>query len=156
MSKKLPPEEQELWENFTKTIKPIKRDKVAPESPKKIFFTEKPFLPVPSIKRTQKVEALHANDLKTLSLDGKFDLHGFSQAYGEIALKEFLKTAFYKGWRWVCIITGKGSIDNPSVLREQTPKWLKAMPEFVTGYSQAKPEDGGNGALYVKIRRKTR
>jgi DNA-nicking Smr family endonuclease len=30
------------------------------------------------------------------------------------------------------------------------------MPEFVTGYAYAKPDDGGSGAFYVKIRRKVR
>ena len=54
------------------------------------------------------------------------------------------------------IITGKGSPNNPSILREQTPKWLQSMPEFVTGYAYAKPDDGGSGAFYVKIRRKVR
>ncbi len=156
MTKKLPPEEQALWDAFIKGIRPIKHDTIVSESPKRTNIPEKPFLPMPGIRRTQKVEVLHENDLRNVRLDGQLDLHGFTQASGELALREFLKNALYKDWRWVRIITGKGSPGNPSILREQSPKWLQSMPEFVTGYAYAKPDDGGSGALYVKIRRKVR
>lgn len=154
MAKKLPPDQEELWNSFTKNIKPLKHNKIIPQSPSVKVLPEKPLLPIPSVRRTQAVETLHPNDLKKVRIDAKLDLHGFTQTLGENAVREFLKTASYKGLRWVCIITGKGSPNNPSVLREQTPKWLKSMPEYVTGYAHAKPDDGGTGALYVKIRKK--
>lgn len=155
MAKKLPPEDELLWNNFTKDIRPLKKSTVNPslDFSKKVYI--RPSLSQePKVNRFQKVEELHPNDLRKVSIDAYFDLHGFTQVIGKNALKEFLKNAAYKEWRWVCVITGKGSINNPSVLREQTPKWLQAMPEFVTGYAQAKPEDGGAGAFYVKIRRR--
>ncbi len=156
MTKKLPPEDQKLWDEIVKNVRPLKRDRVVSEVPKTTKIPNKPFLPLPGIKRTQKVEVLHANDLRNVRPDGQLDLHGFTQSSGELALREFLKNALYKDWRWVRIITGKGSPGNPSILREQTPKWLQSMPEYVTGYAYAKPDDGGSGAFYVKIRRKVR
>ena len=154
MTKKLTSQDEELWKTFTKGVRQIKCNKVCVDSPKIIKTPEYPRLPTPHVKSTQKVAQLHANELRTLKIDGQIDLHGFTQFSGELALREFLKTAVYKDWRWVRIITGKGSPNNPSILREQTPKWLKTMPEFVTGYTFAAPDDGGTGAFYIKIRRK--
>ena len=156
MVKKLPPEEQALWDTFVKNIRPLKNDKVKSALPFTVQKPKKPYLPVPEVRHTQKVQVLHANDLRSMRLEGQLDLHGFTQVSGEIALREFLKNAVYKNWRWVRIITGKGSPKNPSVLREQTPKWLQSMTELVTGYAHAKPDDGGSGAFYVKIRRKAK
>lgn len=157
MVKKLPPDDQLLWESFTKNIRPLKNNKIkASLDLSKKEFEKQPMLPEVKVNISQKVEQLHPNDLRNISIDGQFDLHGFTQTSGEAALREFLKNAVHKKWRWVRVITGKGSPKNPSVLREQTPKWFQKMPEFVTGYTFAKPDDGGKGAFYVKIRRKTR
>lgn len=154
MKKKLSPEEQALWDAFVKNIRPMKHDTVIAKAPSIAKIPERPLLPTPCISRTQKVEALHANDLRNVRPEAQLDLHGFTQAAGEMALRDFLKNALYRNLRWVRIITGKGSPSNPSILREQTPKWLQSMPEFVTGYAYAKPNDGGSGAFYVKIRQK--
>lgn len=156
MVKKLPPQDQELWENFTKDVNRIKCDKVTPDENKFVKTFEKPQFALPQVKSTQKVNELHANELKNIKLEGRIDLHGFTQAAAEQTLREFLQLALHRNWRWVIVITGKGSCEKPSVLREQTPRWLQSMPEFVTGYATALPKDGGEGALYVKIRKKMR
>ena len=156
MAQKLPPEDQKLWDEIIKNVRPLKHDTVVTQPPKAPKTSNKPFFPTPGIRQTQQVEVLHANDLRNVRPDGQLDLHGFTQASGEAALREFLKNALYKDWRWARIITGKGSSGNPSILREQTPKWLQSMPEFVTGYAYARPDDGGSGAFYVKIRRNVR
>ncbi len=157
LTPQLTPQDQELWDVFTKDVHRLNQVTVAQSSPK---ISEKTYgasskLPMPKVMPTQKVVMLHANDLRNLQLDGQLDLHGFRQASAEVALQQFLKTAVYKNWRWVRIITGKGSPSNPGILREQTPVWLQAMPELVTGYAFATVDDGGTGALYVKIRRKS-
>ena len=156
MTKKITPQDQELWANFTKDVKRIKRDTVVSSSPKVIKTPENSQLPIPQVKPTQKVVVLHANELRTLRLDGRIDLHGFTQISAEQALREFLKLAVHRNWRWVIAITGKGNADNPSVLRARMPIWLQSMPELVTGYTVSLPKDGGDGAFYVKIRRKLR
>ena len=57
------------------------------------------------------------------------------------------------------IITGKGKAVGPEsergVLRRQVPHWL-SLPEFrslVVGFEEAHIGHGGEGALYVRIRR---
>lgn len=55
------------------------------------------------------------------------------------------------------MITGKGASGDSErgVLRRQVPHWL-GLPEFrayVVGFDQAHLGHGGEGALYVRVRR---
>jgi DNA-nicking Smr family endonuclease len=63
------------------------------------------------------------------------------------------------GAKFVLVITGKGlasaSLSGRGVLRRQVPLWL-ALPEFrryVAGFDVANPDHGGEGALYVRLRK---
>ena len=80
-------------------------------------------------------------------------------------LRRFLKTAQAKGLKHVLVITGKGvdqaaaksfyEEDERGVLRQAVPHWL-SDPEFATlvvSFSQAPRRLGGEGALYVRLRR---
>ena len=55
------------------------------------------------------------------------------------------------------MITGKGT-QGDGVLRRFTPEWLAAAPlrAVVAGVSQAHRRHGGEGALYVALKRKAR
>ncbi len=59
---------------------------------------------------------------------------------------------------FVLVITGKGAAGDRvgrGVLKRQVPLWLK-LPEFrsyVIGFETAHLTHGGEGALYVRIRR---
>ena len=74
------------------------------------------------------------------------------------ALSGFLQRAHEDGMSFVLIITGKGKMGSESergVLRRQVPLWLN-LPEFrtlVVGFEEAHIGHGGEGALYVRIRR---
>jgi DNA-nicking Smr family endonuclease len=97
----------------------------------------------------------------TLAIDGRLDLHGLTQARAHDALLAFLRTARGNGWKLVLVITGKGanlgdSTAERGVLRRQVPLWLK-LPEFrahVVSFEAAHIGHGGEGALYVRIRRR--
>ena len=90
-------------------------------------------------------------------IDARFDLHGLTQAEAHAALSRFLHAASVRGARLVLIITGKGrSGGEAGVLRRQVPLWL-ALPEFrdlVIGFEDAHSAHGGEGALYVRLRRR--
>ena len=79
-----------------------------------------------------------------------------TRAYG--ALSGFLRRAHHDGLTFVLVITGKGRMGAESergVLRRQVPQWL-SLPEFralVVGFEEAHAGHGGEGALYVRIRR---
>lgn len=90
-------------------------------------------------------------------IDARFDLHGLTQVEAHAALARFLHAAGARGARLVLIITGKGGRGGGSgVLRRQVPLWL-ALPEFrdlVIGFEDAHVAHGGEGALYVRLRRR--
>jgi DNA-nicking Smr family endonuclease len=53
------------------------------------------------------------------------------------------------------VITGKGRGGEGGVLKRQVPLWL-ALPEFramVVGFDDAHQRHGGEGALYLRLRR---
>lgn len=92
-------------------------------------------------------------------IDARIDLHGMTQTRAHRALSDFLRRAHADGLTFVLVITGKGrsgeSESERGVLRRQVPQWL-SLPEFrtlVVGFEEAHIGHGGEGALYVRIRR---
>ncbi len=95
-------------------------------------------------------------------IDGVLDLHGLTQAAAHEALARFLHRKQRDGAALVIVITGKGamgSFEDPErergVLRRMVPHWLR-MPELrplVLGFENAAAHHGGDGALYVRLRR---
>jgi DNA-nicking Smr family endonuclease len=89
------------------------------------------------------------------AIDARLDLHGLTQAQAHGALLRFLHNAHARDARLVLVITGKGRGSEPGVLRRQVPQWL-GLPEFralVLGFEDAGARHGGEGALYVRLRR---
>ena len=77
-------------------------------------------------------------------------------------LLTFLQRAHSDGLTFVLVITGKGKVGGAEaergVLRRQVPQWL-SLPEFrslVVGFEEAHIGHGGEGALYVRVRRVAR
>jgi DNA-nicking Smr family endonuclease len=95
-------------------------------------------------------------------IDARIDLHGLTQLEAHAALLRFLRQARVQGARVVLIVTGKGSRRNEmdfgterGVLKRQVPMWL-SLPEFrqlIVGFEDAHVGHGGQGALYVRLRR---
>jgi DNA-nicking Smr family endonuclease len=93
------------------------------------------------------------------AIDARIDLHGMTQAEAHGALRRLLHRAQTSGAKFVLVITGKGGPDasrgDRGVLRRQVPMWL-ALPEFrryVLGFDVADTGHGGEGALYVRLRK---
>jgi DNA-nicking Smr family endonuclease len=89
-------------------------------------------------------------------IGGRIDLHGLAQAEAHEALLRFLRRAQAEGAKFVLVITGKGGPGGDrGVLRRQVPLWL-ALPELracVLGFDVAHVGHGGEGALYVRLRK---
>ena len=88
----------------------------------------------------------------------KIDLHGFTQDKANIFLKDKLTELYKKNIRCVLIITGKktGKYGSEGVLKKEVPRWLNVSPlrQLVLMTSWAQPKDGGDGALYVLLKKK--
>ena len=94
-----------------------------------------------------------------MPIDGRIDLHGLTAAQAERRLTTFLRSAQAMGWRAVLVITGRGLDPEGTgrgVIRREAPHWLNRMADVVAGYGAADRRHGGDGAMYVRIRRKDR
>jgi DNA-nicking Smr family endonuclease len=88
-------------------------------------------------------------------IDARLDLHGLTQAEAHARLAAFLAVAQARGNRCVLVITGRG-LRTGGTLRAMTPRWLEAEPNRarVLSFVQAQHRHGGDGALYVLLRRR--
>lgn len=85
----------------------------------------------------------------------RLDLHGFTAAQAERKLTAFIADAAHSGHRCVLVITGKG-VRGEGVIRNSISGWLQkpSLGNIVLAVANAKPADGGSGALYVLLRRR--
>jgi DNA-nicking Smr family endonuclease len=175
-------EERVLWESVAKQTKPLRKRSratrpqlAAPDSqtpvatkaaaapkahpPAKVPHAPRPDLP----PAAPPLAPLGRRERSQLSrgrkeIDARLDLHGMTQTRAHRALSGFLQRAHSEGLTFVLVITGKGRMGAESergVLRRQVPQWL-SLPEFrslVVGFEEAHIGHGGEGALYVRIRR---
>jgi len=92
-----------------------------------------------------------------IPIDSRLDLHGFTQEEAYRALHDFLASSQAAGRRCVLVITGKGSRSDrgAGVLRAGVPSWLNRPPNRsrVLAFCHAAPAHGGEGALYILLRR---
>ncbi len=86
------------------------------------------------------------------SLQGQLDLHGLRSDEAREALGQFVRDAKRMGWRCVRVVHGKGlgSPGKEPVLKSKVQRWLVQKNE-VLAFVQAKPSDGGAGALVVLL-----
>jgi DNA-nicking Smr family endonuclease len=90
-------------------------------------------------------------------IEGKIDLHGRTQQEAHDDLHHFLARAHASGKRMVLVITGKGITGSKTgVLKENVPRWLNepSLRRHVLAFDYAEPQHGGEGALYVLLKRK--
>ncbi len=173
-----------LWKRITAEVRPLRsRAKSAPAPvdpsgqartppPKTLAPIPKP--PLPKVRPTTASEATLAHgiaaglDKRTLArlrrgqitIEAEIDLHGSTQDEAHQALEGFLARSHAIGRRCVLVITGKGlrADGGEGVLRNAVPRWMNEAPnrERILAFTHATPRDGGEGALYVLLRRKRR
>lgn len=85
-------------------------------------------------------------------LDGTLDLHGMTQATAHGALTLFIDTAHHADKRCLLVITGKGQ----GILKRAVPYWLSDpfLRPKILSVMTARRDHGGDGALYVLLRRR--
>jgi DNA-nicking Smr family endonuclease len=91
-----------------------------------------------------------------IAIEATIDLHGLTQDEAFAAINSFLAESLQAGRRCVLVITGKGTArDGGGVLRSAVPRWLTEgiHHEHLIGIAVAFPQHGGEGALYVLLRR---
>jgi DNA-nicking Smr family endonuclease len=174
------PEELELWRHVAQTVRPIKskRRAVQPKDEaasapavKKAAKAAAPAAPAPKqpppapAKPHELTHGLsHGIDRRQaerfrkgkLPIEGKIDLHGRTQQNAHDDLLAFLKRAHASGKRTLLVVTGKGmTTSKTGVLRQAVPRWLNepSFRSLVLAFDYAEPQHGGEGALYVLLKR---
>lgn len=168
--------EIELWTVVTADVRPMRIRPAAPPapeaSPPAIKISPPPpasppsakFVPSPPPPPPARVGDLdHRTRAKIkrgrLDVDVKLDLHGMRQDEAQRALNGFLRRAQASGAKVAIVVTGKGlSREDGGVLRRVVPMWLQApaLRDVVVSFGEAARHHGGEGALYVRIRRADR
>ena len=86
-------------------------------------------------------------------IQDQIDLHGMRRDEAREMIVEFLRQAALRGIRCVRIVHGKGlgSVNNEPVLKKLVHKWLVQRSDVIA-FCQAKPADGGSGAVVVLLK----
>ena len=86
-------------------------------------------------------------------IQDELDLHGLNRDEARQRLAVFMTECLQQGKRCVRVIHGKGlrSPQKLSILRQLVRGWLMQRDEILA-YCQARPQDGGEGALIVLLR----
>ena len=167
-------EERVLWTTVTRSIAPLRELPAAdlddaegpamPAGPAKRPAKSAPVAPpLPEKKSPPPLAPLGRRMKQRIArgkdeIDGRLDLHGLTQSEAHATLLRFLRAASSRGARLVLVITGKGARaaeGERGILKRQVPLWL-GQPEFralVIGFEDAHLAHGGEGALYVRVRR---
>ncbi len=91
------------------------------------------------------------------SVRSHLDLHGMILDDAMREVDEFIAHSQDRGVRCVLVVTGKGqnSRGQVGVLRSKIPEWLSRGPSSrrILAFVTARPCDGGEGALYVLLRK---
>jgi DNA-nicking Smr family endonuclease len=175
--RRLTAEEEDLWLLVARTVKPLRYGRKLMPANHKVHGPDRTRSAMKKAASDRAVTAAGARPAAPLrpaaialrekqqlargraEIDARIDLHGMTQAQAHAALLRFLHRAQATGAKFVLVITGKGAPDAPSgergVLRRQVPLWL-GLPEFrgcVLGFDRAHIGHGGEGALYVRLRK---
>jgi DNA-nicking Smr family endonuclease len=176
--RQLTDDEEALWSGIARSVKPLRRAKTkakpalesartkepkpSPQRARRLLTTAVPSSPqkpppLAPLDKREKKRVARGRD----AIDARIDLHGMTQSEAHDALMGFIRRAQSNGARIVLVVTGKGSGTSRNgerergVLRRQVPLWL-ALPEFrpfILGFDAAHVAHGGEGALYVRLRR---
>jgi len=177
--RQLSADEHRLWGHVTRLIKPLRSGRLRTPVPGSDEPANEPpgetRAPQPSVRSRSAPQPEGQPPLAPLErrlrqrlakghvpIDHRLDLHGLTQREAHDALIHFLRAAQAHGARIVLVVTGKGRrqadadpFAERGALRRLVPHWLHGaeLRNLVVGFETAHIGHGGEGALYVRLRR---
>lgn len=166
-----------LWSYVTRDVRPLKKERGSSSGPAAQAIpavrgkmpadpplpaaktAKRPPKPAPAAPGSREVDRRTNQKLRRgqYPIDMTIDLHGDTQESAHKRLNAAIRKVSAAGGRCLLVITGKGKGgEGQGVLRRRVPEWLQdeALAPLVLRWHNARPEDGGAGALYVLLRRK--
>ncbi len=177
-------EEEALWREAMRDAKPLRRKRSAAAHPPVAAPAAQPAAPAirdkPAGAKPRPSAALaHSRPAELARLDSasapgldkrsrerlrrgeraieaSLDLHGMTQEAAHAALVRFVTVSAAAGRRCVLVVTGKGTMPGSGVLKAAVPRWLNeaGLRPHLLAFVPAQPRHGGDGALYILLRRK--
>jgi DNA-nicking Smr family endonuclease len=155
-------DDEDVWDDITKSIKPLKSRNVKKTTPvkKKIRVTEIKKTPVvpdktPSPPPTRTIRQLKQ---QKITVQRKLDLHGMTIAAAHPRLIRFIQDAYAEKLRCVEIITGRGNPEKGTgQLKRHAPVWLRedrTIAGFIV-HIEENPASRGGSYLVLLRRDKT-
>jgi DNA-nicking Smr family endonuclease len=176
--RRLSDDEHTLWKGVIRAITPLRRsrpasepdDAAAPAPPPAEGVRQESHRQSPQPTKPPPLAPFDRRLLQRVArgreaIEARLDLHGMTQSEAHAALLSFLRRAQANDVRLALVVTGKGAGKTTremprerGVLRRSVPMWL-SLPEFrrfVISFEEAHPSHGGQGALYLRMRRAPR
>ena len=168
-----------LWDLVKSSTKKIKSNDYISHFPKKPFLKKEASKSLQNINKIEKISfdktsnisnkinfinnsntgGIRNKDLKKLksgkfTIQSKLDLHGFKLMDAEKMFYDFIHRNFEQSNRNLLIITGKGH-QGKGKIRKDIHTWINksSLLRLIIFYSYASPKDGGEGALYIRLRK---
>ena len=172
-------EDKRLWKAFTRDIYPLHPVNIDEEigpghpappqvriRPSNITRPVSPGQTVPP-KQAPQLDARTEQRFRAgkIKIEGRLDLHGYNQIQAHNLLRDFVMAAHAQRKRCLLVITGKGGPKlsgsavgdkvEAGILKQKVPQWLCEAPlnSIVLKTAPAVQKDGGQGALYLYLRR---
>ena len=168
-------EDELIWQSVISDVEKLKKTKrISPSPQKKKGLKKDQSLTVPFNKNFHHTLELNTTadiDKQTfkhfkkeeLGVQASLDLHGFTLSAAHEAVHNFIIFSYNQGKRAVLIITGKGLphkeqdiYQAKGSLKQSVPEWLKSdeLKNMILSFIHPSAKLGGNGALYILLRRK--
>lgn len=150
------------WKELTSGIKPLKNKKATIKKPERDIIIHQREVFIKENHNKKEIPLLKKNEFKRISsgyykIDMRLDMHGMFLDDAESYFISSIKKAYERGLKRILVVTGKGTIDSPSLIKQNIPIWIKnnTILNIVSGFSEAGIEDGGSGAYYITIKTRT-
>ena len=168
-----------LWDLVKSSTKKIKSNDCVSHFQKKPFLKKETSKSFQNINKIEKISldktsyistkinfidnsnagGIRNKDLKKLksgkfTIQSKLDLHGFKLMDAVKMFYDFIHRNFEQSNRNLLIITGKGH-QGKGKIRKDIHTWINksSLLRLIIFYSYASPKDGGEGALYIRLRK---
>ncbi|MAZ46705.1 MAG: hypothetical protein CMM98_03930 [Rickettsiales bacterium] len=160
------------WEEFKKRVTPLNKKKIILKKSKQEIILKK----TEQIKKIDTDFYYNINKEKSplekntlikikrgkLKIESRLDLHGFTIEESKEKVVNFILGNYKSKKRLLLLITGKGKRLSVSEgwrgtgkLKENVPMWLKSvqLSKYILWFGYANPENGGEGALMVYLKK---
>lgn len=175
--RRLSAEERTLWARLAQSVRPYRTSvsPALPETPSAPLPKTKPQtltrtpvlppLPQPARRPAAVLDDRWEKQIKrgALAPEMAIDLHGHSLSAAHVRLNHALASARAQGVRILLVVTGKpratqenGGSGQRGAIRAEITHWLDTSPhaDAIASVRSAHPRHGGDGALYIILRRK--